>query len=273
MSNLFASPNAINPGHSLGGLRQRHSAPTTGFASRTEPSSSNNENSHPNNSVNGIPPFGKWGGENASVRAPPRASLANAGKSAFMSMSGATAHQRQSAAAPSTYSETNQQALAIISTESDEHESSLWVVAYGFRNEAHFRALLYRLESCGGITSRRGGLSNVRKSGSSDDGNNWVAIRFESPLAAQKALCQDGSFVSVGGSTMVIGVMALSDSAAKLGININGTRSNDATHSDTLAHELNREEDIMLCNGGDDTVKSGLDSLCGKVLAWFFLWE
>jgi hypothetical protein len=177
----------------------------------------------------------------------------------------------------------NSQALIVVpNNKSFSDESSLWVVAYGFCTEAQFRALIHRLETCGTITSSRGGLSTGQNKTGADNGNNWVAVRFKSALAAHKAMCQNGGFVSVGGSTMVIGVMSLSDSNAadKLGIDIYGSHS--TTH-DVVIRSMSRSinehlvmDDSELLLGdreaGMDVSEGPLDSVCGKVLAWFFMW-
>ena len=85
---------------------------------------------------------------------------------------------------------------------------------------------------------------------------------------------------------MVIGSMPLSesDAAARLGINVGGSSQervtlSRASYEPRNRRELRSEEDVMLYEDerGDGTVgnevKSGLDSLCGKVLAWFFMWD
>lgn len=223
----------------------------------------------------------------SKVPAPPRMSLATAGKSTFSSRRSATAQQQQRSPTENrSNAESNQQAVVRIN-EKDEEDLTLWVVGYGYRNEAHFRSLYHRLESCGVITARRGGLSCFGEGTSQDDnGSNWVAVRYESALCAHKALCQHGNFLSIGGSTMVIGVMPLSesDAAAKLGINVNnGSATQEivtlsGSYSNRNECGLRTEADVMLYEGEqggiiDNEVKSGLDSLCGKVLAWFFMWD
>lgn len=188
-----------------------------------------------------------------------------------------------------------------------EIESSLWIVAYGFRSEHQYRALLRRLESCGTVTARRGGL--LADPDGNDDGrrsihdNSWVALRFENIISARKALCQHGVILDVGGGgTIVVGVMPLDDPSAarRLGIDMGGffngafssqlverrSSPQDMGGNDASAHGLMREEEILLhgSEGGrledgsadmyyDDSIESGLDSMCGKAMAWFFMWE
>ena len=203
------------------------------------------------------------------VRAPPRLFLSTTGKSALRS-AGVPAASNVSKAASADHKSASSQALTVVKND----ESSLWVVAYGFRTQAHFNALLRRLESCGNITSSRG--SNRDRS------NAWVAVRYSSALSAHKALCQNGSFVSVGGQTMVIGVLSFTDSdaAARLGIDIYGESDDLGIHSlmNTGVHEqpIVDDSEVLLTNGEDDTEvegdRSSLDGVCGKVLAWFFNW-
>jgi len=268
------------------GLRQRPNA-NAGAGAGID------ENANPNNATRDIPTYGKFGSM-SKVPAPPRMSLATAGKSSFQAnrRSAAPATQQQQQASTSQNDSRNAQSHQQSMAQREE-DLSLWVVASGYRNEAHFRALYSRLESCGTITARRGGLScfgegKVDNDTSADSGNNWVAVRYDSALCAQKALCQDRHFISVGGSTMVVGVMPLneSDAAVKLGINVHESSPRDEAvrlprsyNNNRNNGELKTEADIMLFGGeqgdgiSDNEVKSGLDSLCGKVLAWFFMWD
>ncbi|KAL3785876.1 hypothetical protein HJC23_008764 [Cyclotella cryptica] len=295
MNNLFSNPmptgankapfNFAPSTHDSSGLRQRRPTDTNRHLDSVD--HTKDENSNPNNSSRGIPSYGKWDGANSKVRAPPRVFLAASGKSALRN---ATAMSVQQAPPPTNEhvsdGDSHSQALTVVpNTKIYSDESSLWVVAYGFRTEAQFRALIHRLESCGTITSSRGGLSTGRTKTGSDNGSNWVAVRYSSALAAHKAMCQNGGFVSVGGSTMVIGVMSLSDSNAadKLGIDIYGTHS---TSHDVVIRSVSRginehpmtdDSDLLLGDREDgmdvsDRATSGLDSICGKVLAWFFMW-
>ena len=180
----------------------------------------------------------------------------------------------------------------------------------GYRNEAHFRALYQRLEKCGTITARRGGLSvfgeetttTNNNNNTNDSGDNWVAIQYESALFAQKALCQHGNFVSIGGSTMVMGVMAMTESmdvAAQLlllgstssvvgdgGLLLPSTMSSSREGGVRLIggsglDERQGEDSVPIGNAeqrgletvDDDELKSSIDSFCGKIMAWFFMWD
>mmetsp|Transcript_16226 Transcript_16226/g.35068 ORF Transcript_16226/g.35068 Transcript_16226/m.35068 type:complete len:299 (+) Transcript_16226:148-1044(+) len=295
MSNSFGSSNLFSGAASNSSATNDTSyAPPLGLRQRGHSSANTNgnvgarsdENVNPNSTPReNIQTYGKWGAM-SKVPAPPRVSLATAGK--FNTRRSGTTNPQQLNTENGSTTETNHRALVPMN-EKDEDDLSLWVVGYGYRNEAHFRALYHRLESSGVITARRGGLScfGEGKNNDTDNGNNWVAVRYESALCAHKAVCQHGNFVSIGGSTMVIGVMHLSesDAAAKLGINVvNGSSlQENVTLSGSFnirnQRELRTEADIMLHEGEqgdgiiDNEVKSTLDSLCGKVLAWFFMWD
>ena len=81
---------------------------------------------------------------------------------------------------------------------------------------------------------------------------------------------------------MVIGVLSFTDSdaAARLGIDIYGESDDLGIHSliNTGVHEqpIVDDSEVLLTNGEDDMEVEGdrpsLDSVCGKVLAWFFNW-
>ena len=111
-----------------------------------------------------------------------------------------------------------------------------------------------------------------------------MAVRYESALCAHKALCQHNNLVNVGGSTVIFGVMPLNDPgvAARLGIDVGisfpweGGVALSAAGSCRVSREqkLRTEADIMRDDGVMDKESiSDLDSLCGKFLAWFFMWD
>ena len=187
------------------------------------------------------------------------------------------------------------------------------IIYPGYRNEAHFRALYQRLEKCGTITARRGGLSvfgeettttTNNNNNTNDSGDNWVAIQYESALFAQKALCQHGNFVSIGGSTMVMGVMAMTESmdvAAQLlllgsassvvggdgglllpsssssreggGVRWIGGSGLDERQGEDSVPIGNAKQRGLETVDDDDELKSSIDNFCGKIMAWFFMWD
>jgi len=291
MNTLFSNPNPAGASkppfnfapatHDSFGLRQRR--PTDANRETNAVDKTKDENSNPNNKSHGIPSYGKWEAVKSKVRAPPRVFLAASGKSALRNATVTSVQEEPTPSELVSDRDPNSQALIVVpNNKRYSDEASLWVVAYGFRTEAQFRALIHRLESCGTITSSRGGLSTGQNKTGADNGSNWVAVRFNSALAAHKAMCQNGGFVSVGGSTMVIGVMSLSDSHAadKLGIDIYGSHSTTydvairSVSRGINEHEMMDDSELLLgdSEAGMDVSKGALDSVCGKVLAWFFMW-
>jgi hypothetical protein len=306
MSNQpFGSPASASTAYAPTlGLRQRHSsvnAASFGVAP-------GDENFNPNGNGRTFQSH-----TTRKIPAPPRASLAStAGK--FNTRWIATADRmRSDEKGGSSDVDANTRALVPAKNGDENVDLSLWVVGFGeskidspplvcpgfasiepvlsirlagYRNEAQFRALYQQLSSCGVITARRGGLScfGEKRNDNAVDGDNWVAVRYESVLCAHKALCQHANLVSVGGSMVILGVMPLNDPgvAAKLGIDVGvstpweGGMALSAAGSCNVSrqHKLRTEADIMRDDGVmDNESKSELDSLCGKFLAWFFMWD
>ncbi|KAL3780366.1 hypothetical protein ACHAW5_007124 [Stephanodiscus triporus] len=292
------------------GLRQRHSSANAASNYRVVVADGGDENSNPNGNNNnnnddddvGGDPSSSSGSKSTKIRArpPPRASLASASgmfntRRRIAATDAADRRRENDDGGASDVVYAND-ARALVPANKNigvDEDLSLWVVGYGYRTEAHFRALYHHLSRCGVITARRGGLScfgeETRSGDVADDGDNWVAVRYESALCAHKALCQHAKLASVGGNTVIFGVMPLNDPvvAAKLGIDVGassssslsrgggggGVASSSARASDR--RELKTEADILLLRDERmaDGVVNDLDGLCGKVLAWFFMWD
>lgn len=183
-----------------------------------------------------------------------------------------------------------------------DEDLSLWVVGYGYRNKAQFRALYHQLSSYGTITARRGGMSSCFFGESNiittttatltdSDSNNWVAVRYESVLCAHKARCQQTTILSVedGGGFVIVGIIPVVDPnmASKLGIHVVAGAESGGGGGGGVAlastpgrtrytnHLVLTETNILLDNSyrrdNEDVVR--FDSLCGKILAWIFMWE
>jgi hypothetical protein len=85
--------------------------------------------------------------------------------------------------------------------------------------------------------------------------------------------------VNVGGSVMILGVIALEgDGMVRLGLD--GSKDEDGGMT-LLRKRMEgsggsmsvREEEVLLVEDGDgEEDRLGMDSVCGKVLAWFFNW-
>ena len=99
--------------------------------------------------------------------------------------------------------------------------------------------------------------------------------------------------MSIGGSTMVMGVMALTDSM-DLAVQLLGSGSVGGSESGLLSTsresgggvrligQRRTEEDVLRIGDDqqsgveetvDDEMKSSIDSFCGKIMAWFFMWD
>jgi len=183
-----------------------------------------------------------------------------------------------------------------------------WVVVYGFANASQLNTVLNRFGTFGTVLSRHGGVSAAgsRSSVGGTAATNWVCLRYETSLQAEKALCQHGTFLDGGlpssgerragggggpGSLIIVGVMRMDAALARtlglagpeggvapaaLGAGGGGRSSNKSTELALLA-----EEDILL-GGGDGNaslagvpgryVRGGDGGVCEKVLGWVFMW-
>ena len=152
-SNLFggtaaSSANAYSP--PLGGLRQRHSASVTDGNGNGNVGASD-ENTHPNNA----PPmkttaYGKWGA--TKVPAPPRMSLATAGK--FNARRSTTHVQQQQVPMEGSRGagESNHQSIVPTNERKEEKDLSLWVIGYGKKpfifGSGHNKHLFPQMNMC-----------------------------------------------------------------------------------------------------------------------------
>lgn len=158
-----------------------------------------------------------------------------------------------------------------------------WVTVYGFVNNAQYRSLLARFESYGTVLSRHGG------DGSGSGGTNWICLRYETALQAEKALCQHGTFLDGGagrsGEVSIVGVMRVDATLArKLGLS--GPMGGDSSVGSFGARNLCgggnndmvlEEKDILI---GEAPSGRMMDSLahrreigvCGKIISFVFGW-
>jgi hypothetical protein len=191
--------------------------------------------------------------KSTAVRAPPKLFLATAGKSAFRTAISTTVEHK-----PET-----SQALTIIPQQ--QH----WIAAYGHQTPSQLQCLLSRLSECGTVISTRMSKHNP-----------WIALQYDSALSVHKARCQDGCMVNVGGSVMILGVIALEgDGMVRLGLD--GSKDEDGgmtllrkrMEGSGGSMSVREEEEVLLVEDGDEeTDRLGMDSVCGKVLGWFFNW-
>jgi len=171
-------------------------------------------------------------------------------------------------------------------------EYANWVVIYGIPNPAsQHMSLLHRFETYGTILQRHA---------SSDDVSNFVCFKYESPLQAEKALCQHGTFLECssgrqGGMSnksgiVIIGVARVDRTMAmKLGLSFGGddgsiiTTDRNANASvlggggrassvlrggegATKNTFLMHENDILLF--GEDEHYKRREGVCDKLFAW-----
>lgn len=79
---------------------------------------------------------------------------------------------------------------------------------------------------------------------------------------------------------MVITIMSFADYdvASQLGIDIHANHSDDLgilSFSGVHEHVLADDSEVLLVKNGNDGLdgdRSRLESVCGKFLAWFFMW-
>ena len=73
---------------------------------------------------------------------------------------------------------------------------------------------------------------------------------------------------------MVMGVQLLSqcDAVARLGIDIYGKGDDSMYQSVRETKVVDDSEVLLIQNGEDECETTGMDSVCSKVLAWFFMW-
>ena len=106
-----------------------------------------------------------------------------------------------------------------------------WVVVYGFSGGAQLKAVLDRFGTYGTVLAQhRGGAGGgggggggggrypppPEAGGASGGASNWTCLRYETPLQAEKALCQHGTFLGgAGGSLLLVGVMRVDAGLAR----------------------------------------------------------
>ena len=129
--------------------------------------------------------------------------------------------------------------------EGDFHEHiSKWVIVIAGFNPSLFKTIQQRFESYGTVIAIHTPASSTSKIG------NWVCLKYQSRLEAEKALCQDGTFHSMNASNssqnnrhsvpngpncILIGVKRLNSSMIQqLGVDIFATGYSDHQHSHNI---------------------------------------
>jgi hypothetical protein len=130
-----------------------------------------------------------------------------------------------------------------------------WILVFGLSSSSQHEEVLRRFESFGHVTAHRSGRSN------------WLALRYENSLEAEKALCQQPCVLSDGS---LLGVSRLDN---KLSITLDWEEAptmntKGARRKEKITAEA--DEDILLLQNATDRRQS---SICGKFLAILFGWD
>jgi hypothetical protein len=168
-----------------------------------------------------------------------------------------------------------------LSTVAPTSDTNNWIVAYGYSNREEYQELVRILNGYGQILQQQ---SN----------GNWLAVKYESRLAAEKALCSQPIRLTsnslcgtVRGAAQLLQSLrdqqrnealkttttpSLSSSAPSFAFpsetmadNQHMTQSNGLEEKDILA-QYNKHD-------GDDSHRRPPTSVCEKLLAWFFEWD
>jgi len=163
------------------------------------------------------------------------------------------------------------QVLANPSNDFPSGDSGNWVVSYGYANREEYKELERILTSYGSIINSQANA-------------NWLAIKYESRLAAEKALCSQPIRLTtnslcgtVRGSSQLLQTLRAqqpNDSlkSAEYAFNAVETKGKEMT----LGSAGLSEEDILAQYDVQDQYDSDLrhsGSICEKVLAWLFGWD
>mmetsp|Transcript_33149 Transcript_33149/g.97791 ORF Transcript_33149/g.97791 Transcript_33149/m.97791 type:complete len:467 (+) Transcript_33149:278-1678(+) len=252
-------------------------------------------------------------------KAPPKASLLSlspmmmgGGGALGDKMSGVDAKSNGSSVAPAAASAVRERSLipAAHIAPYNPNPYASWVVVYGYANSAQLNTVLNRFGTYGTILAHHGGggggigggAGADSASSSSSAKSNWVCLRYETPLQAEKAICQHGTLLdggnpsagegmAIGGAggrnepLIIVGVMRMDAGVARrLGLagpeggvappRVSGGRPLIANKT---TKALLSEEDILLGGSGAAAGSGSLaagrsGSVCDKVLGWIFMW-
>lgn len=138
---------------------------------------------------------------------------------------------------------------------SDDDSWEFWVLVYGFSSKTQYDEVIHRFESFGRIISQR------------SSGSNWVSLRYESYLEAEKALCQQTCILSEGA------VMGVSRMDAKLSQTLGWDTTPTEVHTTVASKGMTSvlgEDDVLMSAKRDNEAKS---SVCEKLMAFIFGWD
>ncbi len=115
-----------------------------------------------------------------------------------------SATNTQTSTATTTATATNN-GTVITTTMTQPINYRTWVLLYGFTNNLEFDTIFANFENFGIVTER---FPSSYSNGSSEhgirSGSNWVCLKYESTLEAEKALCQNQSLIHIRGQNSVI---------------------------------------------------------------------
>ena len=135
-----------------------------------------------------------------------------------------------------------------------------WVLVYGFAPKTQFDEVLRRFDSFGRVIAQRGGQMN------------WVALRYESVLEAEKALCQQPCILSDGS---VVGVCRIDKKlSSTLNFDTSPMLLEGLVGREEQAIEVNsglKESDVLATRTTKDRANKA--STCERVLAFLFGWD
>jgi hypothetical protein len=138
-------------------------------------------------------------------------------------------------------------------------EDDFWILVYGFAPKTHCDEVLRRFDSFGRVVSQRGGRSN------------WILLRYDNNLEAEKALCQQPCTLADGS---IVGVCRM-DAKLNQILDFDANPSWIERNADGGPHSMSKkgleENDVILI--GDTERRSGNASLCEKFLALLFGWD
>lgn len=132
-----------------------------------------------------------------------------------------------------------------------------WVLVYGFSSKAQYDEVLQRFDAFGRVISQRGGRLN------------WVSLRYESNLEAEKALCQQPCILSDGS---VVGVCRMDQKLTQSLDWDTSPASFEGKSGDLHSKSKNGLEENDVIETGK-TERHGKTSVCEKFLAFIFGWD
>jgi hypothetical protein len=148
----------------------------------------------------------------------------------------------------------------VASSNGSSSDCDNWVLVYGFAPKTQFDEVLRRFDSFGRVIAQRGGQMN------------FVALRYECVLEAEKALCQQPCFLSDGS---VVGVCRI-DKKLSNTLNFDAGPTMLERHvdrADAAFETKNRlkESDVLMTGTTKDRPSKG--NSCERVLAFLFGWD